>query len=194
MMRRVKLYESFTESCEEYVEKFKDKMSGSTEQTAAWWVDGTDLPEKAKKELWSKIKHLTKKESGARDMPEWLSESNVESKTVRLFENFAEPEQKGFELLTDERFAEVKEYFEFQSKEEAAEIEKRIKDGEKLYLYETIVDDDYEGFDGTDDYFDSEGHSWDVIEFISESGDYDIVAEADNSEGTYYTIIAKNNQ
>lgn len=110
---------------------------------------------------------------------------------IKLFENFEVP--KEFEVLTEERYEEIYEYFEFHDKAEAEQIRDRIKGGETMWLHETYVDDDYEGFDGSDDYFDSEGHSWDVVEFITKNQDCDIVAEADNSEGTYYTIIAKNN-
>ena len=46
---------------DDYVEKFKNKMSGSTYQTAVGWVDGIDgLSSEDKKKLLKKIEKYTK--------------------------------------------------------------------------------------------------------------------------------------
>lgn len=109
-------------------------------------------------------------------------------KHIKLFENF-DPNDLGpdFEKLTSQSFSDYEEYFD---KEEVKEVKERLKAGETLYIHELTVDDDYEGFDGTDDYFDSEGHAWDAIEALQKS-DYklDIIGEGMNGEGTYYTIM-----
>lgn len=99
---------------------------------------------------------------------------------------------EGCELLTPETFEGLFEYFEFHSLEEAIDIKNRLANGEPMFLVETYTDDEYEGFDGTDDYFDSEGHSWQAIEAIQKSNhQLQIEAEADNNEGTYYTILSQ---
>ena len=57
---------------DDYEAKFIMKMSGSTEQSASYWVDGIGgLSDSDKKELFGRIRKYTIKEEGQRDMPEW---------------------------------------------------------------------------------------------------------------------------
>lgn len=66
------------EQVEYFIDKYNSKMSGSTEQTAAHWVDGiAELSDDLKRAVWAGIKADTKKESGKRDMPKWISESEL---------------------------------------------------------------------------------------------------------------------
>jgi len=65
----------FDSALEEYRLKFIDKMQGSTEQAAAYWIDGiSHLTDNQKRRLFLGIKSYVKKESGERDMPAWFGE------------------------------------------------------------------------------------------------------------------------
>lgn len=93
------------EQVEYYIEKYGQKMSGSTEQTAANWIDGiTELSDDAKRAIWAGIKADTKKESGARDMPEWINESlNEDEARISLTEDDFRKLVSG-EIITPESF------------------------------------------------------------------------------------------
>jgi hypothetical protein len=69
--------EGSTNQVDYYVEKFKDKMPATTEQGAAYWIDGIGgLSASEKKSVFSGIRGLVTRESG-RDMPEWANESAI---------------------------------------------------------------------------------------------------------------------
>jgi len=63
---------------DDYEAKFIMKMSGSTEQSAAYWVDGIGgLSDSDKKELFARVNKYTIKEEGQRDMPEWYGDGGM---------------------------------------------------------------------------------------------------------------------
>ncbi len=126
--------------------------------------------------------------AAAQDIEKQVIKNNPEIYEAYDFSQIPE----GCEILTSERFDELFEFFEFYDLEEAVDIKNRLANGEQMFLVETYTDEEYEGFDGTDDYFDSEGHSWEAIEAIQKSNhQLQIESEANNNEGTYYTILSQ---
>lgn len=86
-MKYVKEFELFENAkVKEYIDKFNNKMSGSSRQTAAWWIDGiSDLSSEEKKQIWNGIQYNIKKDANRKaDMPEWVNESNAVGKLEKL--------------------------------------------------------------------------------------------------------------
>ena len=61
-----------------YIEKFSDKMEGSTLSTSAWWIDGIgELSDEEKQAVWIEIQeYIDKDTKGDVELPLWLSEEH----------------------------------------------------------------------------------------------------------------------
>lgn len=128
-------------------------------------------------------------------------------KNIKLFENFINEAKKdpietliekyGLELVDDEELDFIiKEDTLADDKEELKKVKDLHKKGVPLYKHEQYVKDNYEGFDGTDKYFNSDGTSWEALKIVEKSkGAFEIVAEYNSSDMmNYYTLLSLGDQ